>query len=159
MNAKARGFTLIELMVVVALMGILAMTAIPSLQMQYTRKEIQEALPLADIAKKPVIAHWHGAQEWLVDNTAAGLPAADKIVSNLVSSVAVEDGAVHIVFGNQANGFIKGKILTLRPAVVPDANVVPPVWVCGYAAPPDKMTAQGVNRTTVDRKYLPGGCG
>ena len=65
------------------------------------------------------------------DNAAAALPPPEKIVSNLVSAVALENGAIHITFGNRANGAIRGKVLTLRPAVVEDAPVVPVAWVCG----------------------------
>ena len=55
------------------------------------------------------------------DNATAGLPVADKIVNNAISSVAVQDGAIHVTFGNRANAVIAGKILTLRAAMVEDA--------------------------------------
>ena len=61
------------------------------------------------------------------------LPAADRIVGNLVSAVTVEQGAVHVTFGNQANGAIKGKTLTLRPRWE-DAPLVPVAWVCAGAS-------------------------
>jgi type IV pilus assembly protein PilA len=48
--------------------------------------------------------------------------------------------------------------LTLRPAVVEDAPVVPIAWVCGYAPAPEKMTVHGENRTTVPQRYLPWKC-
>jgi type IV pilus assembly protein PilA len=92
------------------------------------------------------------------DNKEAGLPAADKIVSNLVSAVQIDKGAVNITFGNRANSSIKGKILTLRPAVVADAPIVPVAWVCGNAPPPDKMTVKGQNKTDVPPLYLPFKC-
>ena len=90
--------------------------------------------------------------------TAAGLPPHDKIVGNLVSSVLVEGGAVHVTFGNHASGLLTGKILTFRPAIVEDAPIVPVAWVCGYASPPDKMTAKGENKTTVAESYVPWNC-
>jgi type IV pilus assembly protein PilA len=92
------------------------------------------------------------------DNTAAGLPVADKIVSNFISSVAVQDGAIHITFGNKANNTIRGKVLTLRPAVVVDAPIVPITWVCGYATAPEKMTIKGENKTNVPPNWLPIRC-
>jgi type IV pilus assembly protein PilA len=49
-------------------------------------------------------------------------------------------------------------MLTLRPAVVEDAPVVPITWVCGYATAPDKMTIKGTNNTTVPAPYLPIKC-
>ena len=158
MAIRDRGFTLIEMMVVVAVIAILALLMLPSYQDKLVRDQVVEALPLADIATKPVAAAWASAQSLPADNTAAGLPPADKIVGNLVSSVAVQGGAIHLTFGNRANGQIKGKVLTLRPAVVEDAPVVPVAWICGYAPVPDKMTVKGENRTNVPPLYLPFRC-
>jgi type IV pilus assembly protein PilA len=79
-------------------------------------------------------------------------------VSNLVANVAVESGAVHVTFGNQANGALKDKVLSLRPAIVEDATMVPVAWVCGNAKAPDKMTAKGTNRTDVPDRFLPLNC-
>lgn len=153
-----RGFTLIEMLVVLAMIAILALLAVPHMQGKVIRDQIVEAMPLAELAKKPVAAAWSTAQELPADNEEAGLPSPKKIVSNLVSSVRIEDGAVHVTFGNRANGAIHGKTLTLRPAVVEDAPVVPVAWVCGHAKPPDKMTAQGPDRTNVPPQYLPINC-
>ena len=89
------------------------------------------------------------------DNAAAGLPSADKIVNNFISAVTVADGAINITFGNRANGIIKAKLLTLRPAIVEDAPVVPVAWVCGYAKPPGGMTVKGENKTNIPANYLP----
>ena len=155
---RLRGFTLIEMMVVVAVIAILALLAIPSYIDKVVRDQVLEALPLADVAKPPVALAWGLTQSFPADNAAAGLPPADKIVSNLVSSVAVEGGALHMTFGNRANGLLRGKVLTLRPGVVEDAPIVPVAWVCGYAAVPGNMTAMGTNRTNVPPKYLPLKC-
>ena len=157
--AKRRdGFTLTEMMVVIAIIGILALIAAPSYMDQMVRKQIIDAVPLADIAKAPVAAAWAVAQALPRDNAAAGLPAADKIVNNFISSVSVEDGAILIVFGNSANSAIKGKVLSIRPAVVDDAPIVPVTWVCGNAAGPAKMTVRGENKTNVPPGYLPLNC-
>lgn len=155
---RRRGFTLVEMVAVLAVVAILAMIALPSYLERNIRQQIEAAMPLADIAKKPVAAAWSGQTPLPADNTAAGLPAADKIVSNYVGALAIQDGAINITFGNQAAGAIKGKILTLRPAVVADAPVVPVSWVCGNANPPDKMTVKGDNRTSVQASYLPLEC-
>ena len=153
-----RGFTLIEVMVVVAVIAILAMMAFPTYQDKLVRDQVTEALPLADLAKAPVAAGWTLLKLFPADNAAAGLPPPEKIVSNLVSAVQVEGGAIHITFGNRANGAIRGKVLTLRPAVVEDAPIVPVAWVCGTAPVPGKMNAKGVNRTSVPPNYLPLKC-
>src|SRR5438105_11259909 len=124
MQTRPNGFTLVEMMVVVSVIAILALIALPTFSDKRVRDQVIEALPLADVAKVPVSTAWSLGQPLPADNTAAGLPSADKIVSTLVSSVTVQDGAIHIRFGNQANALLRGKTLTLRPAVVEDAPVV-----------------------------------
>jgi len=158
LSSRRAGFTLLEMAVVLGVIAILALMAAPSYLEKVIRDQIVEALPLADIAKAPVAIAWATGVPLPDNNDEAGLPSADKIVSNLVSSVQVEKGAVHITFGNRANSSIKGKILTLRPAVVADAPIVPVAWVCGNAAPPDKMTVKGENKTSVPLLYLPFKC-
>jgi type IV pilus assembly protein PilA len=158
MATRRDGFTLMEMMVVVAIICILALIAAPSYLDQMIRKQIVDAVPLADIAKTRIAAAWAGAQSIPHDNAGAGLPAADKIVNNFISSLTVQDGAIHIAFGNSANALIKGKVLSIRAAVVEDAPVVPVAWVCGNAAAPDKMTIKGENKTNVPAGYLPFNC-
>src|SRR5512134_3516817 len=115
MKTRSRGFTMIEMMAVVAVVAILAMLAVPSYLNLIVRDQIKAALPLADIAKRPIAAAWSDTQTFPADNAAAGLPPAEKIVANHVSAVAAEDGAIHITFGNRVNKAIAGKVLTLRP--------------------------------------------
>jgi len=156
--SQHRGFTLVEMMAVIAVIAILSMLAIPSFQGRIIRQQIEAALPLADIAKKPIAASWAAMQAFPPDNAAAGLPPSEKIVNNTVSALSVQDGAIHIIFGNRAHKVISGKTLTLRPAVVDDAPVVPVTWVCGNAEGPGKMTIKGGNQTNVPNTYLPFEC-
>jgi type IV pilus assembly protein PilA len=157
-RAVRGGFTLIELMAVVAVIAILATIALPGIQDRIVRAQIVEAMALADIAKPPIAAFWLLTHAMPADNAAAGLPVAEKIVGNLVTSVSVADGAISVTFGNRANGSIRGKVLTLRPAVVEDTPVVPVAWVCGHAGAVEKMTAKGVDKTDVPDRYLPLNC-
>jgi type IV pilus assembly protein PilA len=158
MATRDAGFTMIEMMAVVSVIAILALMAIPSLQNRIVRDQIVSAVPLADIAKTPIALEWAAAQSFPADNAGAGLPAADKIVNNYISSVAVQNGAIDITFGNSVNGLIKGMVLTLRPAIVEDAPVVPVAWVCGNAAGPGNMTVKGENKTNIPPVYLPFNC-
>jgi type IV pilus assembly protein PilA len=158
MNLRDDGFSMMEILVVIAIVAILATLAIPSYLDKIVRDQIGEALPLADIAKDPLAASWAALQSFPPDNAAAGLPAPDKIVNNYVSSVLVRNGAIDLTFGNRANGVIKGKVLTLRAAVVEDAPIVPVTWVCGYAKAPEKMTLKSADSTNIDARYLPLKC-
>jgi type IV pilus assembly protein PilA len=157
-SSARNGFTLVEMMAVVAVIAILATLAIPSFQTRIVRGQIVEAVSIADIAKPTVAASWAIAHAMPVDNAAAGLPSADKIVGNFVTAVVVDNGAIDITFGNHANSAIRGKVLTLRPAVVADAPVVPIAWVCGHAGAVEKMTAMGIDRTDIPDQYLPLNC-
>ena len=158
MQTQHSGFTLIEMLMVVAVLAILALLALPSYQGKVVRDQIVEGSALANLAKGPIAAQWSATKTLPVDNASSALPAADKIVNNFVSALAVQDGAIHITYGNRANGNLKNKILTLRPAVVTDAPVVPVTWVCGFASAPNKMTAMGDNKTTISKKDLPLNC-
>jgi len=149
------GFTAIEMMVVIAILAILATIAIPSGMARIVKEQIITAMPLADIAKSPVAASWKLEKTLLADNEAAGLPDQHKIVNNYVSSVLVENGAIHMTFGNKAHPIIKGKTLSMRPAVIEDSPIVPVTWVCGNAKAPEQMTVMGVNKTDVASEYLP----
>jgi type IV pilus assembly protein PilA len=158
MRRGGNGFSVTGILVALAIVAILATLAVPNFLNRNVREQIVEALPLADIAKKPIAIAWAGLQAFPADNASAGLPAADKIVNNYIKSVAVEDGTIQITFGNNAHGALTGKILTLRPAVVEDAPVVPVAWVCGYAAVPDNMSVKGANKTNIPTAQLPFSC-
>jgi type IV pilus assembly protein PilA len=157
-QARGGGFSLLELMIVIGIIAILALIALPGIPDKVIRDRIVDSLKLADIAKAPVAATWAATARLPLDNAAAGLPIADKIVNDYISSLAIESGAIQVTFGNHANVAVRGKVLTLRPAVVEDAPVVPVTWVCGNAEAVPRMTAKGLNKTTVPERYLPLSC-
>lgn len=143
---------------VIAVIAILALLAIPGVPDRIVREQVIEGARLTDFMKPAIATVWSTQLRMPVDNADAGLPSADRVVGNVVSSVAVESGALQITFGNQANGNLRGKVLTLRPGVVPDAPVVPVAWVCGRAEAPQRMVARGLDKTTVPERYLPLNC-
>jgi type IV pilus assembly protein PilA len=149
------GFALMELMIAIGILAILATLALPSYEGAATRDQIVSAVPLADIVKARMAQSWAATQSFPADNAAAGLPPAEKIVNNYISAIDISGGAIQITFGNSANKRINGKTLTLRPAVVEDAPIVPVTWICGFGAVPDKMAVRGENRTTIPQGYLP----
>ncbi|HOY69741.1 MAG TPA: pilin [Methylotenera sp.] len=155
MKQKLLGFSAIEMMVVVAIIAILAMIAIPSSLGRIVTEQVKAAMPLADVAKQPIAAIWKATKLLPKDNKDAGLPEAEKIVSNFAYSVVVEDGAIHMTFGNKAHAKLKDKVISFRPAVIEDAQIVPVEWVCGNAKAPEKMVVKGENKTTVPAEYLP----
>jgi type IV pilus assembly protein PilA len=157
-TTKSRGFSMLEMMAAVTVIAILGALALPSYLDRIARKQIEAAWPLTDVAKKPIEAFWAAKHIFPADNEAAGLPAADKIASNEVSAISVQDGAINITFGNRASGLIAGKVLTLRPAVMEDAPVVPVAWVCAKAEPPQKMTVRGIDKSNLPAVVLPIEC-
>jgi type IV pilus assembly protein PilA len=68
--------------------------------------------------------------------------------------VSLQDGAIHIAYRISANALINGKILSILPAVVEAAPVVPVAWICGNAAVPGKMKIKGEYRTNIPPGYL-----
>ena len=157
-HRNARGFTLIELMIVVAIIGILASIAIPSYQDYTIRAQVAEALLLVDEIKPSIRDFYKERGTFPGDNRMAGVPAAEHLLGQYVAGIEVDDGAMHVRFGNKAHSSIDGMTLTIRPLYV-TANPTSPIsWNCGLSAPPDGMTPQGADRTDVIAQFLPAAC-
>lgn len=152
------GFTLIELMIVVAIIGILAGIAIPAYQTYTIRAQVSEAFSLASELKGSIQEYRKERGTLPADNAAAGVPQPDKLIGNYVTRVEVNQGSINVTFGNFVNKNIAGQIVTLQPIVVKGSPASPMSWRCGYRGVPGGMEAVGENRTNVDAKFLPSSC-
>jgi len=158
MRARNYGFTLIELMIVVAIIGILAALSFPSYQDRIIRTQVQESLTFVEFARNAVQEFYSKTRRMPANNTEAGLPAPKQIFGNYVMQVEVDHGAISVQFGNRSNQTIAGKWLTLRPGAVAGATQVPISWLCGVATPVTGLTYSGADRTGLAPEVLPIDC-
>ncbi len=135
-----KGFTLIELMIVVAIIGILAAIALPAYQDYTARSQMSEALSLASGLKVQVADVYADTGALAgIDSGASGIPVANTVTGKYVTGVAVDDGAITATVGGDASALITGDTLVLTPT----DNGGSISWACSSSA---------------DDKYVPAAC-
>lgn len=150
MKKVQQGFTLIELMIVVAIIGILAAIALPAYQDYTIRAQVAEGMSLAGGARTAVVEHYQNFGTFPTDNTAAGLSASNTIVGNYVSDVAVDDtstntGTITATFSSTAPQEANSAIDTMSLVLEGTLGSGSAVWRC-------------VGGGGLDAKYLPASC-
>ncbi len=149
------GFTLIELMITVAIIGILGALAAPSYQAYVQRSEVSEGFHLADGWKVEIAEYYAVNGTW---PSQADLTANAQSVGKYESNISVTNGVIEIIYGGPAvNPNLMGTVLTLVPYTNDNGDVL---WQCGYATPPTTQIADGAVPVpnTVPQQMLPGTC-
>ncbi|MBH6697202.1 pilin [Neisseria meningitidis] len=161
MNTLQKGFTLIELMIVIAIVGILAAVALPAYQDYTARAQVSEAILLAEGQKSAVTEYYLNHGTWPSNNSDAGVATSSKIKGKYVKEVEVKNGVVTAtMLSSGVNKEIQGKKLSLW-AKRQDGSVK---WFCGQPVTRDaNATNDDVKAATdtakkIDTKHLPSTC-
>ena len=135
MREREFGFSLIELMIVVAIMGILVAVALPQYQNYQVRSKVTEALVLAESVKRTMEVYYADHGEWPVDNANAGLPAMNDLSSTYIKKTQVKTDCGHfrMKFRNDTGlGKLKKKWLWMKPTVSTDGGSIK--WSCAVSS-------------------------
>ena len=157
MKSVQKGFTLIELMIVVAIIGILAAIAIPAYQDYTIRAQVTEGLNLAAPVKAGIAESYANTGTWPADLTAAGGDAANPPAGKYVQNVTVTTGVIKITYGNQSNANINNSTMFITPGLSTNKDVI---WVCGDHTTPSSVTSTAAAPAagTLVQKYRPQVC-
>ncbi len=154
-----KGFTLIELMIVVAIIGILAAIALPAYQDYTIRSQASEGLALMSGAKTAVAETFINTGAVPADREAAGMSAtATDTTGQFVSGVEVTNGEIIATYGVNVNTKIAADTLVLTPYEQTDGSLA---WQCNSASAgkvPGGTALAGPTLGTLDPKYAPSQC-
>ncbi|HEZ5416403.1 TPA: pilin [Neisseria meningitidis] len=163
MNTLQKGFTLIELMIVIAIVGILAAVALPAYQDYTARAQVSEAILLAEGQKSAVTEYYLNHGTWPKNNTSAGVASSSTIKGKYVKEVTVANGVITAtMLSSGVNKEIQGKKLSLW-AKRQNGSVK---WFCGQPvtraananADADAVAAKTDDNNKIDTKHLPSTC-
>ncbi|MBH6682639.1 pilin, partial [Neisseria meningitidis] len=147
MNTLQKGFTLIELMIVIAIVGILAAVALPAYQDYTARAQVSEAILLAEGQKSAVTEYYLNHGTWPANNSSAGVATSSKIKGKYVKEVEVKNGVVTAtMLSTGVNKEIQGKKLSLW-AKRQDGSVK---WFCGQPVTRNANNADDVAAATAN---------
>jgi type IV pilus assembly protein PilA len=159
MHKVQQGFTLIELMIVVAIIGILAAIAIPAYQDYTIRAQVTEGLNMAAAAKAAIAETWNARGVAPLNRAEAGLTAtATDTTGKYVTGVEVTSGEITVSYGADAHTNILGTNLVLTPYLSADFSVS---WKCAFGNAPAGATGPmgaGPTASTIQERYLPSNC-
>ncbi len=148
--SDSKGFTFIELMVAITILGIISAIAIPNYPTGYLRRVyIIEGLILSESVRKKIIDYYEFTGRFPSDNKSIGLPHPGAIRGKYTESIAVKDGQIDIRLNQSIHEESRGKILTIRPAIVEDNPTGPVVWIVGDKDVPPGMKVFGTNNSTI----------
>ncbi|HGO7044045.1 TPA: pilin [Neisseria meningitidis] len=162
MNTLQKGFTLIELMIVIAIVGILAAVALPAYQDYTARAQVSEAILLAEGQKSAVTEYYLNHGTWPKNNTSAGVASSSTIKGKYVKEVTVANGVITAtMLSTGVNNEIKGKKLSLwakRQAGSVKWFCGQPVTRAGTDSDTDVKADTAAANTKIDTKHLPSTC-
>jgi type IV pilus assembly protein PilA len=156
MRQNNKAFTLIELMIVVAIIGILASLAIAAYQTYTVRSQVSEGIAFASGAKVPIVDAYSRNRVLPASRIEAGMsPDPADSSGTYVTRLDIVNGRIDITFGNRAHPDIAAQTLSLTPYLASDNAIV---WRCGNASPPPGTELVEHLAPSVDARYLPSSC-